>query len=147
MIISADLYSKIIRIMPIPCVDLIVQDNQKKILLIKRGNEPAKGEWWFPGGRVYFGETRLEASKRKLNEECGLQAISIEEIGTYDVILTLSSGGLQSHGITTLYRTLVQCTEQAIALDEQSIMASWRNVEEWQCESLPPFVMKGLSNV
>jgi len=39
------------------------------ILLIRRGKEPAKGEWAIPGGRVELGETMREAAAREIMEE------------------------------------------------------------------------------
>lgn len=37
-----------------------------------RENQPEQGKWWFPGGRIHFGESRLDAARRKVKEECGL---------------------------------------------------------------------------
>lgn len=57
--------------MPIVCVDIILSyDNH--ILLIRRNNHPAKNQWWFPGGRIYKGETIAQASIRKAKDELGL---------------------------------------------------------------------------
>eukprot|EP00536_Pseudo-nitzschia_multiseries_P003894 jgi/Psemu1/284715/fgenesh1_pg.62_\ len=38
-------------------------------LLIRRGNEPSKGSWALPGGKLEWGETTLEGAKRELAEE------------------------------------------------------------------------------
>ena len=66
MLIPEDIYRLVKQAMPIPCVDLIVIDKLGRALLVKRANYPALGEWWFPGGRVHFLETRHGAVKRKL---------------------------------------------------------------------------------
>ena len=50
---------------------VIVQDG--KVLIIKRAHEPRKGEWSLPGGRVELGETLLEATRREIREETGLE--------------------------------------------------------------------------
>jgi hypothetical protein len=42
-------------------------------LLIQRGREPNKGQWSFPGGKIHLGESILEAAKRELNEETGIE--------------------------------------------------------------------------
>jgi len=43
LLIPKDTYAQIVRLMPIPCVDLLVKDEEGGVLLIKRANEPAKG--------------------------------------------------------------------------------------------------------
>ncbi|KAL7531468.1 hypothetical protein ACHAXR_009670 [Thalassiosira sp. AJA248-18] len=42
-------------------------------LLIQRGNEPNKGMWSLPGGKIEYGEGTLVAAKRELSEETGLE--------------------------------------------------------------------------
>lgn len=42
MFIDNDLYNKIKQVIPIPCVDLLIKDENKNILLLKRNNEPLR---------------------------------------------------------------------------------------------------------
>jgi colanic acid biosynthesis protein WcaH len=37
-------------------IDLVVRDNQNRILVGERINRPAQGYWFVPGGRVYKNE-------------------------------------------------------------------------------------------
>jgi len=145
MMISSDLYNQILRCMPIPCVDLVVTDKAGNILLVKRDSEPAKGQWWFPGGRVHYKEKRVDAAVRKLKEECNLEAIEIRELGTFDVILENKMTNSVVHGITTLFFMKVEGRD-VIRLDHQSVDADWRPPEEWFKENLDPFVKESLCN-
>lgn len=139
MIIEQELYDQILRVMPIPCVDLLVTDDSGRVLLVKRINEPSKGQWWFPGGRVFFGETRDEAARRKLFEECGLVAVSVQELGTFDLLLPTGVNGQISHGITTLFAITVG-NGNHVTMDDQSSHAEWRTPEDWRSETLHDFV-------
>jgi 8-oxo-dGTP diphosphatase len=43
------------------------------VLLAKRGQEPAKGTWNLPGGAVELGEKIIDALKREIREEIGIE--------------------------------------------------------------------------
>ena len=72
MLIEDELYNKIREVLPTVCVDLLVTNEEGKYLLAKRTEKPAKGSWWFPGGRIRKGETWEECAKRKGREELGI---------------------------------------------------------------------------
>ncbi|HEV8573989.1 MAG TPA: NUDIX domain-containing protein [Dehalococcoidia bacterium] len=146
MEIPATLYAEIVRMLPIACVDLLVQDECGRVLLLKRANEPARGQWWFPGGRINFGETRVEAAKRKLVEECGIEAERVTELGTHDVILEMAPPDRLRHGVTTLFHLEIRDAGR-ITMDPQSVAADWRRPAEWQHERLHPFVAACLDRV
>ncbi len=67
---------------PLPSAGAIaVHDNQ--ILLIKRGEEPAKGIWAPPSGFIESGETSEEACLRELKEESGVSGNIVDLLGVY----------------------------------------------------------------
>ena len=53
----------------IDCVGGIVVSDDGRLLLVRRGQEPAKGAWSVPGGRVEPGESDAEATAREVLEE------------------------------------------------------------------------------
>lgn len=56
----------------IPCVGAIIRDDAGRLLMIRRGHEPALGSWSLPGGRVEPGETEAQAVAREVEEETGV---------------------------------------------------------------------------
>lgn len=61
-----------------------LEGNSLHVLLVKRSDEPFKGEWALPGGFINKGETSKEVVLRKLEEETGLSGIFVSELGMYD---------------------------------------------------------------
>lgn len=68
----------------ISTVDIIViAEKENKILLIKRGKDPCKDQWAFPGGRIEQKDSDLEcAARRELKEETNLQDVKLEYVKT-----------------------------------------------------------------
>jgi len=81
--IPRDEYATIAEHVPIVSVDLLVW-NDGGLVLGKRTNEPAKGEWFVPGGSVLKGETREEAVHRVAREEVGCDVHVDQCLGVYD---------------------------------------------------------------
>lgn len=67
------------------CV-VIAKENEPKVLLIQRGNEPFKGQWAFPGGFMNMEETTEQCAVRELEEETGLKVTEIKQIGAYSKV-------------------------------------------------------------
>ena len=65
------------------CVIFAYEDWKLKVLLVKRGGEPYKGEWALPGGFLRGDETAREGALRELKEETALEASAIGELGVF----------------------------------------------------------------
>jgi ADP-ribose pyrophosphatase YjhB (NUDIX family) len=57
-----------------------------RALLIRRGEEPLKGQWSIPGGTLEVGETLEEGTLRELAEETGLRVRIVELIEVFERI-------------------------------------------------------------
>ena len=60
-----------------------ITDKELKLLLIKRGFEPAKGKWSLAGGFVQEGESLDEAASRVLRSLTGISDLYMEQLYTY----------------------------------------------------------------
>ncbi len=76
-------YKEILERMPICCVDIVIHENNK-VLMVYRTNEPVRGQLWLPGGRIYKNELLEEAAIRKAAEEVGLEIKIEKKIGVYE---------------------------------------------------------------
>jgi 8-oxo-dGTP diphosphatase len=56
----------------VACVGGLAYDEEGRILLVRRRNDPGSGLWSVPGGRVEPGETDTQAVIREMAEETGL---------------------------------------------------------------------------
>jgi ADP-ribose pyrophosphatase YjhB (NUDIX family) len=57
------------------CAGGVVRDDRDRLLLVLRGQEPDRGRWSIPGGRVEAGETSQDAVVREVFEETGVRVI------------------------------------------------------------------------
>jgi 8-oxo-dGTP diphosphatase len=70
---------------------------QDEVLLVERGKAPYDGLWSLPGGAVQWGETALEAARRELKEETGLEPSGLSLSHVADAIIRDGYGTILSH--------------------------------------------------
>ena len=73
MMISDQQLLEVIKNTPLISIDIIVKNEDGRILLGLRKNEPAKGTWFVPGGRVRKDEGLDPAFSRIVGDEIGLK--------------------------------------------------------------------------
>ena len=114
--IDAPFYNKIKENMPLPCVDLLVV-NHGKLLLMLRNNEPAKDLWFTPGGRIYKDEKIEDTVTRVLVEETGLKPITITQVAT------MGHHWPNTHTVTTYY--IVRVASDKIKMNNEHREYKW----------------------
>ncbi len=57
---------------PVPGVGIAIVSDREVLLVQKRGG-PFSGLWGVPGGKIEYGETRVQAAHREVLEETGLE--------------------------------------------------------------------------
>ena len=80
----------------------MIVEQDGKVLLVQRNNEPLRGFWTFPAGFVDAYEDPLEAARRECLEETGLE-VSVTEL------LHVIGGREHPHGadIVIVYRAVI----------------------------------------
>ncbi|MBQ6763086.1 MAG: NUDIX hydrolase [Bacteroidales bacterium] len=65
------------------CVIFTYEDWKLKVLLVRRGGEPFKGKWAFPGGFLKMDENAEQGALRELREETALEPSAIAQLGVF----------------------------------------------------------------
>lgn len=116
-------YRRIQEVMPILCVDLVIRQGDY-FLLVRRANEPAKGQWWLPGGRVRKGEALTDAALRIAREETGLESEVEASLGLYETQFPTGPFGIPVHTVNACYRLRAK-PGQLIRLDRHHTAFRW----------------------
>jgi len=139
--IPGELYKQIVGSMPVPCVDMVVHKNGK-VLLVYRKNEPEKGKWWVIGGRIFKGERLIDAVKRKVKGEVGLEVKNVKCLGIEEYFSDkafFDDVKTGTHSIVGIY--LVEVEDGSVGVDETSSDYKWVSGIE---EDLEDYVKKVL---
>ena len=118
--IPDELFAEFVATMPQVCVEVFLEHDDG-VLVGKRANEPAKGEWFWPGGRLYKGE-RLEAAPHRVAaEELGVEIDVVGQLGVYEHFWESSPvcGSPSRHTVNVVYRAGFAEADWRIELDDQ----------------------------
>jgi len=131
MFLSKELFSSVVENTPLISIDLIVENSEGKVLLGKRVNEPAKGFWFVPGGRVFKDETLDKAFVRTLKEEIGLNLVR-EKSSFYGLYEHFYENNVFDDSFTTHYIVLAHkiTTDTELKLNNQHESYKWFSKEE-----------------
>jgi 8-oxo-dGTP diphosphatase len=128
---------------PIVGVGAVVIDGTK-VLLVRRGQEPLKGEWSLPGGALELGETLQQGVAREVLEETGLIVVPGGIVEILDRITQEeTSGRIRYHYVLIDFVCRVASGTLCSASDAAEVR--WVEEEELYRQNayrLPPVTMR-----
>lgn len=95
--------------------------HEGKILLEKRGNNPARGQWTIIGGIVEVGESLEDAVRRETKEETGLDVESMILIDVVDQVHLDREGKIEYHYVIIDYIVKVKPGEPNASSDAEEL--------------------------
>jgi 8-oxo-dGTP diphosphatase len=106
-----------------------------KILLEKRGNAPARGQWTIPGGVVEVGESLESAVARETKEETGLDVKAATLIDVVDQVHIDKAGKIEYHYVIIDY--IVEAIGEPKAASDADQL-KWIPISEVEAYDLTP---------
>ena len=114
---------------PLVGVGAVIVDGPR-VLIIRRGHEPLKGQWSIPGGAVELGETLEGALAREVQEETGLDVAVGPMVEVLDRIRRDPDGRTRYHFV--LIDFVCRPVGGALACASDAIEAVWVSLPELQ---------------
>lgn len=112
-----------------PTACALVFDDEGRVLLARRAREPDRGKWDVPGGFIEEGEPPLDALRRELLEETGLDIEPLNFVGAW---VDRYGDGDDAPSTLNLYWTARIISGNPVAADDVSELAWFR------LDDLPP---------
>jgi len=105
----------------VDCVVFGVDEEDLKILLVRRGIPPFEGRWALPGGFVREEEDLPSAARRELQEETGLEKVFLEQLYTFGDLGRDPRGRV----ISVAYYALVKLGDHRVRAATDAREARW----------------------
>ena len=130
---------------PVVGVGVVIAEGGR-LVLVRRGAEPALGKWSFPGGAVELGENVRDTAVREAKEECGLDIELVDEVpmDAYDILEVDENGRLRYHYV--LLQFLAKPKNGVLEPKSDVTDARWVSLNEAEnydlTESVRSFIIK-----
>ncbi|MCC6723946.1 MAG: NUDIX hydrolase [Saprospiraceae bacterium] len=111
-------------LLAVDCIIFGFDQEDLKILLIKRGFEPEKGKWSLVGGFLKKEETLEDAATRILKSYTGLDDIYMEQVDTFSEV----NRDPVERTVSTAYYALINIKEHSIS--NKQFSANWFSVSK-----------------
>ncbi len=108
----------------VDCVVFGLDEEDLKVLLIRRALEPFQGRWALPGGFVHMEESLEDAARRELQEEAGIRPGLLEQLYTF------GDPGRDPRGrvVSVAYFALVKLSDHRVQAATDARDAAWFSV-------------------
>jgi ADP-ribose pyrophosphatase YjhB (NUDIX family) len=112
-------------------------DQEWRVLIVQRAQQPNAGRWGFPGGVLELGETVAEGAMRELSEETGIVAEAAGTLNVNDAVSRDDEGRVQFHYVLIAVRGVWQSGE-GVAGDDAAAVA-WASRDDILAGKYPTF--------
>ena len=136
MFLPKEQFLEVITNTPLVSIDLIVRNPSGAILMGRRINEPAKDNWFVPGGRIFKNEDLKDAFRRICQEELGIElAITKAQLfgaftHKYEVNV-FGKPGISTHYVVLAYD--LNIVDQPLDMNAQHSAIRWISESEANC--------------
>ena len=103
--------------------------HEGRVLLVRRGRAPALGLWSVPGGLVELGETTVDAARREVEEETGLDVRIAGLVGVLDRVTRDADGRVRYHWVLVDYLAYPQSND-TITAGSDAAEVRWVTIDE-----------------
>ena len=105
----------------VDCVVFGLDEQDLKVMSIRRGIPPFEGQWALPGGFVRLDESLEAAALRELREETGIEKVFLEQLYTFGDV----ARDPRDRVVTVAYYALINLVEHRIQATTDAKDAAW----------------------
>lgn len=125
------------------CAGAVIVDDEGRLLVVLRRNEPSRGRWSVPGGRVEPGEALDAAARREVFEETGLHVAIGAQLG---VVHQRYVDGAGHERVLQIHDFAATVTAGTLTAGDDALDARWLSLAELHATELTPGLLQALAD-